>query len=315
MALPGSRKGGWAMLLACLGALSCEQDAGPLHSHPAAVLPEACHSIIHWPKRPDAAAMALLRSLQEKNGDRVGLPEIFFGGPGVLAIYTDPKEGWSSRLAFVDLEEGLKPDLTSIRTSSGLSQDFVLELVGHRLWLLPKALEGFPASKAARLGHQSWFVRSVEGLVRPDAPDSDARDSGLRDSGAELDLHLDLSRLLDIARRKADKEGRQRLDLLVGIDSFLSLGMRIIPHVGKGEGKIALFFRLSSTPNGIAAALDVGSTEELLARLIHELPDDAGYLIMNFRLATLTDALKAKILGVGETGPMGMAASMSKSAH
>ncbi len=289
-----------ALLL--LGLAGCDPAAEALTTHPAAALPEACHSIIHWSQRPDEAALGLLRSLRQKGGDDVAMPEIFFQNPGVLAIYSDPQKGWSSRLAFVDLEKQTEPDLDAMQ--AGLTEGFVLVLEGRRLWMLPKALEGFPGSRAPKLAQQGWFAKSVEGLGVGQG----------QSSNASLDLHMDLSRLLDMARQKADKDERRTLSLLVGIESFLSLGMRVLPAAAKGEGKIDLYFRLSLTPDGIAAALDVDSSGQLLARLIHDLPEEAGYMIMNFRLATLTDALKARLLAGEGTNAVGLATSMSKTA-
>ena len=300
----GSLRG--SLILACmLGLLACEPESGPVQAHPAAVLPEACHSILSWAEKPDAPTMALLRSLKAKGVDRIGIPEIFFEGPGVLAVYTDPDAGWSSPLAFVDLPGQGEPDLDRLR--AGMAKDFVLETQGRRLWMLPKQLAGFPESSAPRLGRQGWFVGSLQGLpaVRAGEPDP-ALARG-------LELHLDLSRLLDIARSQATKEDRSALDLMVGIESFLSLGMRVLPDARGGQGKIDLYFRLARSPVGIAAALDVDSPGHLLEKLIPELPEDAGYLLMNFRVATLTDALKAKVFSEDGTGIVGVAKNLSRS--
>jgi hypothetical protein len=302
MLLSGSKMRWLApLVLTCLGLSACDDGHDSSLSHPAASLPEACHSVIHWPERPDTATLALLRTLRDKGGDEVGVPDIFFDGPGVLGIYTDPKEGWSSRLAFVDLSQDAKPDLESLRTT--LPVDFVLELADRRLWLLPKQLEGFSTSSATRLSAQPWLANSLAGFPSDQA--------GSQAKG--LDLHFDLSRLIDLARFNADKDDKQVLDLLVGIDSFLSLGMRILPHAEKGQGKIDLYFRLSRTPDGIAAALDVVPKDDLLARLLPVLPEDAGYLLMNFRVATMTDALKAKVFGADSSGATEMVSMMSRS--
>ena len=157
----------------------------------------------------------------------------------------------------------------------------VFQYQGKELWILPKHLLSFPGGSDRKLSAVSWFKKSVAGLAG-------------NVKTAALTAHVDLRRAFLAAQSGGLFNGR---DLLPNLEGILDVGMSFHAASADTKSRLQVFFRLARSPVGIAAAFDRPALAMKLAPLLGELPENAAYVIHQFRVAALIDGIKARLSG------------------